>query len=43
MCLKDEEESDAEEQPATEIIGVRKSARTEQIDFIAREEERCAE
>jgi hypothetical protein len=41
--LKDEEESDIEELPATEVIGVRKSARTEQIDFKAREEERYVE
>lgn len=37
----EEEDADAEHEPLqAQVAGVRKSARTEQVDFKAREEER---
>lgn len=43
--VKDEDEgSEGEEEEVEEVeaqVGIRKSARTEQVDFKAREEERC--
>jgi hypothetical protein len=39
----DEEEDDQEEADAAPEVGMRKSARTEQVDFKVREEERQVE